>query len=776
LEAFEHLRFTHLDPVNAKRKKPRPPKREFPADPPAHARKLLEGLARTAEAQRVAPGFDPRLMLKLEVEGITPELLESIPGLQLVSQEAKTVSVVFVSSAAKAEFERRLRMLTRGQTPTRVDVLFAIKGVEGWQREDRLGWALRVEGFPETAAFLLDVELWPLERGDERNTMLSSFTRWAQARQMEVVDTLLSETVVLARVRTTTAGAEELLAYRDVRMVELPPRLHLDLDLVGVPLQQLPPVEAPPVNAPRVAVLDSGIASGHPLLGPAVGDAVSFLAGRGPEDENGHGTRVAGLALYGDVAQRAQARSFVPELWLLSGRVTNELNEAEQLIEKQIIAAVESFVTVYGCRIFNLSLGDQRRPYTSGHIGPWASVLDELARHHGILFVVSAGNFLGSAAAQTDWLAGYPDYLLSDEARIIDPAPALNALTVGSLARHERSRMAVRVPADPAYRPIARAGEPSPFTRSGPSIGGAVKPELAEYGGNWYVEGRVSNAKPQGYSELGELSTAHDFMPGTGGNLFGVGAGTSYAAPRVTWLAGMLAKKYPQASANLLRALLVAHASVPAAASERLGSDDRVLKVVGYGQPDAEAALSSTERRVTLVAESHLPNNSYHFYEIVLPDDFVRAPHHRPRRITVALAHMPIVRRTRLDYRGSTFAFRVVRDVDPENVFRIFQRANPKEKQLEMPNEAAFKPGSHARGGGTVQTATWEIRRTSADWARKKLFVVVSRSVPEWAALKLPEEPYALTVVLEDRSAEPVRLYTQLRDRLRDRERARVRF
>ena len=55
----------------------------------------------------------------------------------------------------------------------------------------------------------------------------------------------------------------------------------------------------------------------------------------------------------------------------------------------------------------------------------------------------------------------------------------------------------------------------------------------------------------------------------------------------------------------------------------------------------------------------------------------------------------------------------------------------------------------------------------------EKLFVVVTRTVPEWALEKMEKEPYALTVVLEDRSEEQVRLYTQIRERLRERGRVR---
>jgi hypothetical protein len=780
-ETFDHLRFARLDPVNQKRKRGRPPPVSPPEDPKAHATKLLEELERTArEAQLCEPGFDPRLLVKLNVEGIAPDELTAIGGLQLVSQEKKALVVAFVDEKAKLDFEQRLRMVTRGESPSRKDVLFAIKSFESWHREDRIGPAIEREGFPESEPFLLDVELWALEMPTERSKMVEAFKAWCSAHNVAFLDQLVRESVVLVRVNVTRAGANAFLDYRDVRMVDLPPRVHLDLNLLKVPLQTIAPVGPPPENAPRIGVLDSGAATGHPLLGPAIGDADSFIPGKGAADENGHGTMVAGLALYGDVAAAVARKEFVPQLRLVSGRITNENNETEGLVEKQLVEAVETFVRDYGCRVFNLSIGNERNPYLSGHIGPWAAIVDELAHLHRVLFVISAGNFEGTEHGPTNWLTGYPEYLLSDDAKIIDPAPALNALTVGSIARHEQSRMAARYPKDPAYRSIAKEDEPSPFTRSGPSIGGAIKPELVEYGGNWHVDARVHNARPAGDAEIGELSTSWAFFPELGGNLFAVGAGTSYSAPRVTWLAGMLLRKYPTASANLLRALLVAHARVPDATRLRLGKgheeeeEERVLRLVGYGRPTPEAALSSTESRVTLIAEGEIQENHCHFYEVPLPTDFLKDPRRRARRITVSLAHTPLVRRTRLDYKGSEFSFRVVREKTAERVFELFKRAEPNRKQEKLKKEVGdFRPTSLLRSNGTTQAATWKIGQLNADWEQQKLFVVVTRSVPGWATEKVPVEPYALCVVLEDLSQGEVRLYTQIRERVR--ERARVR-
>lgn len=103
-------------------------------------------------------------------------------------------------------------------------------------------------------------------------------------------------------------------------------------------------------------MLDSGIVSNHPLLKTALGDAQSFISGKGPDDENGHGTFVAGKVLYGDLEEKLASGQFTPELRLFSGRILDDRNESDiQLIEHQVEKAVRYFHQEYGCKLFNLS-------------------------------------------------------------------------------------------------------------------------------------------------------------------------------------------------------------------------------------------------------------------------------------------------------------------------------------------------------------------------------------------------------------------------------------
>lgn len=769
LERYNHLRLQRLVPVNPRRVRPGRSNVTVPSDPRAHAQELSRQLERVViTADKQEPGFDPNLLLKIKAVGIQPDDLESIEGLRVVSQEGSELVVLFASQEGLDEFRRRLAQMSRGEVPTRKDIIFAVKGIEGWTPEDRQGPALRQEGIPEEEPFIVDVELWPLERGPRREQMLNYFENWYTKKNIVKIDRVNQENIVMYRLKVTRESLQAILLHRDVRLVDLPPRYQLSVSLVHMSLRDLPEIPSPPDGAPGVVVLDSGVATGHPLLASAIGDAQSFFPGLGPQDESGHGTMVCGLALYGDIEKCLTEGRFIPEFRIFSGRIIDAANRNDTgFVENHIIAAVKYFVEHYNCRIFNLSFGDLRKIYLDGHVRGLATVLDSLAREYQVLFVVSAGNFEGTDVIPVDWRSEYPDYLFSPEARIIDPAPALNVLTVGSLARYEQPRMGQRHPHDVGYQPIARRDQPSPFTRTGPGPRKAIKPEVVEYGGNFSVDLRLSNHVAGPTDGLGEISTSHNFATG---NLFKVDRGTSFAAPKIAYLAGLLLRRYPDAGPNLLRALIVAHSRCPEATINLFNGDlEKAFNVVGYGKPDWEKVVYSFENKVTLINQEEIEGESHHFYEIPLPEDFFGPPARRLRRITVALAHTPLVRRTRINYKASAINFRVVKNNSLDNVVRVF-RYTPREEREKLIREAGnFIPKARFRNNGTVQAATWDLSQVDSRWGENRLFVVVTRTVEPWAKDIFDREPYALVVVIEDCSNQQVRYYSQVRQILRAR-------
>lgn len=774
-ETYPHLRLVREQPVNARRPRPAPPQVARPLDPRVLGTRLRESLQSARDLAGLdTGGFDDRRLIKLELSSrLDPAQFQHISReIEIVSQEDEMVVLAFATEAALAEFEARLTTLAEGRKPRYENLLFALKGFDHWTEDDRTGWALGHEGWPIESPFILDVELWPVSSATERDRSWQAFEAWLREQGIEKLDAVKQAGLVLYRARVTRDQAALLLRHRDVRTVDLPPRQGLEVSLLRTDIQNLPAIPAPPTNAPGVVVLDSGIATAHPMLAPAIGDAESFLPDLGPDDQHGHGTHVGGLALYGDVEVALRAGVFAPALRLFSARILDSSNASDStLIENQVDEAVRYFHREYGCRVFNLSYGDLRKPYLGRHVRGLAVTLDALARLLGVLFIVPTGNFEAADAVPVDWRAEYPGYLLRPEAALLDPAPALNVLTVGSLARWDTTFNAQRYENDPAEQPIARHDQPSPFTRSGPSVGRAIKPELVDYGGNWAVNVRTANQwiLRQG---LGEVSTCKEF---SSGSLLAEDAGTSFAAPHVAHLAARILVEHPQADHNLLRAVLVAHARWPGPCESLLPDKADLLRVCGYGKVDDGALERSTEQDVTLIAGDGIPDRCHHFYEVPLPAGLLEG-RLRTREITVALAHSPAARTTRISYNSCEMEFRLVWADELGHVTRMFNAATSRQDYQRISEAANARVGSRNRGAGTLQADTWALRRVSSSRRTQRLFIVVTRIDEAWGReLTLTEEPYALVVVLRDRENAEARLYTQIQTRLRTRVQARVR-
>ena len=679
--------------------------------------------------------------------------------------------LAFATAEQLESFEAKLSTMAAGTTVTYQNLIYSLGGFDRWTPEDRTGWALRRHGFPETQFFIIDAELWPVAARSDAARLRDAFETWVIERAGEIIDSVKQPYLTVYRIRCGDSLVQDLLNHRDVRTVDLPPRVGLESALVFTPIQELDAVPEPPNEAPGVVVLDSGLATGHPVIAPAVGDAESFLPDVSEADDHGHGTFVSGIALYDDVAECVRTRSFIPELRIFSGRVLDQNNRSDPyLIENQVEKAVRHFVDQYGCRIFNLSYGDLNKPYRDRHVAGLAVTLDALSRELDVLFVVPTGNFDGDEDGPDDWRGEYPTYLTGDASVLLDPAPALSALTVGSLARYERHE---RWPDDPSYLPVARSDQPSPFTRHGPSVNGAIKPDLVDYGGNLMINAHAGGHQVTGIRYVGELSTSHNFAAG---RPFAVDSGTSFATPHVTHAAARILKEYPIVNVDRCRALLVAHARTPDACSQLFaGNPVAVREVTGYGLVDRSALCQSIESCVTLWTEESIENRHHQFFEIPVPAEFWSSGR-RARELTVALAYRPAVRTTRIDYRAAAISFKLVQAQSLDEVVNSFDAAVDIDSTTTIrERQSGRRFSERERSRGTVQASTWTFTQPSEALRECSWFVVVTRNDPAWGStLSSGRESYALAVTLTDRLVQEPRLYTRIQARLRERARARV--
>jgi hypothetical protein len=741
-------------------------------------------------------GIDPKLLLRIRLEraGIVSDDEWRKNGLTLVSEDRDGTTVLLASEFELKEFRRRLREYQKGPKPQRKraphsSLFDGITEVREYGPEDRKGRLLQGTSLDPQKKVALDLELWHPGDDNKAREMLAQVERYISQQGGKIVDRYVSSSVCLARVIVRGFMIDKILQLEPVARIDLPPRPALTVgEVAELTIKDFQPIPKPPQDAQRICVIDSGIASGHPLISPAIGDSISAPSSLGsPIDEYGHGTMVSGLALYSDISECIKNRKFNPSLWVMSAKVTEIENTSfgpkmkfpdEKLISTQMRDAIEYFHKEHGCRVFNISLGDDQLVYEGGKPSIWAWTLDDIARKLDVVIVVSAGNSqpMQLNSVPEDVLTDYPKYLLGPENRIIEPATAAIALTVGSLAHSE----APRGPGgrdDVALKAVSPVNAPSPFTRTGPGIGDAIKPELCEYGGNLVFDHRLKNLQRRNV-DVEIISFCHDYAKG---RLFAWDSGTSFSAPKVAHYATQLLNLFPQASANLIRAFLASSALIPASSKDilRVLGNDACTKVCGYGKPNFDMASYSFDDRVTLYAENELVGDHVHVYEVPLPDVFRKT--RGIRSISATLAFDPPTRHTRKDYLGFTMKFWLVRGKKLDQVLNIFQKIKPGEEKIEGISGTSFEcdlePGHRVRERGTLQKGIF-IMSKNPDEKYSDTYYLVVQCARNWTDEE--KQRYTIAVVLEHMGMkatlfERVSLYQAVQERIEARERIRLR-
>jgi len=415
----------------------------------------------------------------------------------------------------------------------------------------------------------------------------------------------------------------------------------------------------------------------------------------------------------------------------------------------------------FGCRIFVIALGDRKKVIEGGKVGPWAATLDELVRERGVVIIVAAGNRQPRTGVRIEQaLTDYPTYLLETSNRLCEPAGGMNIVTVGSLAHGDG--LGPRAGENVGVLAITDAMEPSPFSRVGPGVRGAIKPDFVDVGGTLVYDPIV--ARLRGGEELPEAGVISlHFRPVE--RLFASRSGTSHAAPLVAHKAGQILTRFPDASANLVRALLAGSATVPEAAIARLAplGDQAERLACGHGLVDAERAAFSDDARVVLYAEDELAIDHFAVYQVPIPQPFQTELGRRS--IRVSLAYDPPVRHSRQDYNGVSMGFRLIRGCEPNLIFEHFRSRTAEEgpfPEMEKRFNCALEPSSTVREKSSLQTATITFSRDVSHYGDSYYLVV--RCAGGWAD-EVARQSFAVTVELAH-DAE-IQLYERLRQRAR---------
>ncbi len=505
-----------------------------------------------------------------------------------------------------------------------------------WTRADRESSQLAAVTINPTDRYTVDLMFLPMDGARIAPGAREAVARFVQSNGGNVLDTMRSARFEALRVRLGGQSLELLLDYRDdVALVDLPPKAYVSVPaIMNFSIDDVPAAKPPGEFAPPVCIIDSGIIEGHPLLTETI---VSARSKAYPETLGSpipaagthaarHGTGVAGVVLYGDLARCVTSKTFEPVASLVNARILDDNNELAPERMPYVRDIVERLDGT--CRIFNLSFGLES---AGAALSPYAADLDTLARERDAIFVVAAGNELPeNKYPRPSQLPDHPKYLMEDGRSVRQPAEALNVLTVGSISTDNDPH-----PADPAIRGAAGKRSPSPFTRAG-ALRNVVKPELVEEGGDLPIDTRLDRWAPPNPG-LRIPTTGPEFA--TAGRLFTYTDGTSIAAPKVTHLAARVLGAMPDASANLVRALLVNSAGFPDGVQDY--SKEHAMKLCGFGVPALDRALYCTDQRATLYYAGEIAIDAVLLFDIPVPTELTESKGRK--RITVTVAYDPPV-------------------------------------------------------------------------------------------------------------------------------------
>ena len=663
-------------------------------------------------------GVDPRLVFVFEfyTQVDTDELRRA--GLLLLDGSNRHAVVAFADDPQMAAFHERLEAysgpIPDGQKGASFQAFFdSIVSIRALRAEDRISRSCvaYVAALSTPEELRLDVACWHPDNVAVAAQWVEDVRTAAKAAGGRVASVYTNHPagVILARVYLPSDRLAEFASLDVICTIDLLPKPELRIgQLYGLQANDLPTIRPASATSPILGLIDSGVMSGHPLLQGAVLQAESLSPNiTDGEDRNGHGTLVASIALHGDIDQAVTRNPLVPIGRIVSVAVldSDNLFPDDSLWESDLADAVK-YCAEQGARVINLSIGDPRIPFTGPRQLSASAVIDQLARQHGLVIVAAAGNIHPS-----DYLpdvvvdsAEYVEHLLAHaEAGLTAPGTAALALTVGGIASGGAAGAYTSI--EPVERKVhGRAGWPSAISRIGPGIGGAIKPELVQPSGTMGFDPTHSVVEDNELKITGA---------GTGaGRLLAKDIGTSFAAPAVARVALAILARYPDFSANLVRALTLLGAERTWEGSELVvtGPAKRAAalrRMIGFGTTSIDGALTTHDHRAILVAESPIAMDALHIYELPMPSSFFESG--GSRVLDVAVTHDPPTKLQRLDYIGNKLEFYVVKGMTIDEVAETFAKIDDRE------TDDSADDAEEVAGGGDSATDLEEAEAIGKD-------------------------------------------------------------
>ena len=450
-------------------------------------------------------------------------------------------------------------------------------------------------------------------------TPIENFRKMANAAQIEVSESALEfpeHTVLLIKTSVGILSSSDLLLSQIAELRKAKETADFfdqvtygeQTQFVDQLLQRTEMVDGEDV--PYICILDTGINNGHPLLKPFLEDTDQHTTE--PEwltaDDDGHGSGMAGLAIWGDISEllnEPNTQNLIHHK-LESVKVLRHTNDNKGKHLGNITAkaiALPEITQPDRNRIFTMALS-AKESMDRGKPSSWSSALDIQACDYlgenlnPRLIIVAAGN-TGKDLVE---LKDYPQY--NETQDIHDPAQSWNSLSVGGFT----NKTIISEDDADDYRPLAPPGGLSPYSSTSVMWHSSmpIKPDIVFEAGNIGID-QTSCA---GLSSLKLLTTDNEFLE----RQFTTFDATSAATALASKFSARLYSEYPSFWPETIRALTVHSASWTQAmvgqfkynSTSKKQIAKNLVRRVGYGVPDLDRALWSANNSLAMIIEDEI--------------------------------------------------------------------------------------------------------------------------------------------------------------------------
>lgn len=536
-------------------------------------------------------------------------------GIELLNvrkDENHVYATVFVPEGKLSHFEKQLRQYLEETTPSgkpkNLKLINCIEQIREAAFSDL--WTDTESVLPQNNDEVINWEIWLPVRND-RISVLHSFRENARLLGLNVADSHLEfperTVIVVQGTKQQIMNSARLLdTIAEIRRVKETAEFFAEMpnveqqDWVDELLER---TSFPSESAPFVSILDTGVNNGHPLIQRLLidPDRHSVDPAWGVDDADGHGTGMAGLAVYGDLAHALETDNAIElthrleSVKLLRRDGDNADRHHGDLTLEAIARAEVSAPNRRRILCMAVTSKDNR---DRGRPSAWSATIDNLASgasdDTSRLLVVAAGN-----VHRDNW-AEYPNGNSTDS--IHDPGQAWNALTVGAYTEK------TTIPDDaPNYTPLAVAGGLSPHSTTSATWSAAwpLKPDVVFEGGNVASD----EFGPVTMGSLQLLTTYHRPID----SHFDYFDATSAATALASNMATRISAAYPDLWPESIRAIVTHSAHWTNAmrdsylpANPNTSHYETLIKHCGFGAPSLERALWSTGNALTLIAQDSL--------------------------------------------------------------------------------------------------------------------------------------------------------------------------